>query len=47
MSDASGPQGEIALYQIPDGRTRIECRFAEETLPAPEWGHDDSPQEPP
>jgi hypothetical protein len=24
--------GEIVLYQTDDGRTRIECRFAEETL---------------
>jgi hypothetical protein len=26
------PQGEILLYQTEDGRTRVECRFAQETL---------------
>jgi len=26
------PQGEIVLYQTEDGRTRVECRFANETL---------------
>jgi len=26
------PHGEIALYQTEDGRTRIECRFQDETL---------------
>lgn len=26
------PQGEIVLYQTEDGRTRVECRFAAETL---------------
>jgi hypothetical protein len=26
------PDGEIILYQAADGRTRIECRFQEETL---------------
>lgn len=26
------PTGEIVLYQTEDGRTRVECRFAEETL---------------
>ena len=26
------PRGEILLYQTADGRTRVECRFAEETL---------------
>jgi hypothetical protein len=26
------PLGEIILYQTGDGRTRIECRFAEKTL---------------
>ena len=26
------PRGEIVLYQTEDGRTRIECRFTEETL---------------
>ena len=26
------PQGEIVLYQTEDGRSRVECRFANETL---------------
>lgn len=26
------PKGEIILYQTADGRTRVECRFAEESL---------------
>ena len=26
------PTGEIVLYQTDDGRTRVECRFADETL---------------
>ena len=26
------PMGEIVLYQTEDGRTRLECRFADETL---------------
>lgn len=26
------PQGEIILFQTEDGRTRVECRFANETL---------------
>ena len=26
------PTGEITLYQTDDGRTRVECRFADETL---------------
>ena len=26
------PTGEIILYQTNDGKTRVECRFAEETL---------------
>ena len=29
---AGGPAGEILLYETEDGRTRIECRFAEESL---------------
>ena len=28
----SPPNGEILLYQTEDGRTRIECRFQDETL---------------
>ena len=26
------PLGEILLYQTPDGRSRVECRFVDETL---------------
>ena len=26
------PPGEFLLYQTDDGRTRVECRFADETL---------------
>lgn len=26
------PKGEIVLYQTEDGRTRVECRFADESL---------------
>ena len=26
------PQGEIILYQTEDGRTRLECRFADESI---------------
>ena len=26
------PTGEIVLYQTEDGQTRVECRFADETL---------------
>ncbi|MBI4701314.1 MAG: virulence RhuM family protein [Deltaproteobacteria bacterium] len=29
---AREPTGEIVLYQTEDGRTRLECRFVEETL---------------
>jgi hypothetical protein len=28
----SAPQGEIILYQSEDGRTRIECRFADQSI---------------
>lgn len=28
----SVPQGEIILYQTADGRTRLECRFADESI---------------
>ncbi len=31
-AEAEGPSGEILLYQTADGRTRVECRFADETL---------------
>jgi hypothetical protein len=30
--DIKPPVGEIMLYQTEDGRTRVECRFADETL---------------
>ena len=32
MSDEPPPQSSIILYQTDDGRTRIECRFQNETL---------------
>ena len=32
MSNESLPQSEIILYQTEDGRTRIQCRFENETL---------------
>lgn len=32
MSDETPPQSEIILYQTEDGRTRIQCRFENETL---------------
>ncbi len=32
MSDASLPNSEIILYQTEDGRTRIQCRFENETV---------------
>ncbi len=28
----SGPMGEVVLYRTEDGQTRVECRFAEESL---------------
>jgi hypothetical protein len=31
-SPSSEPTGEIVLYQTADGHTRVECRFAHETL---------------
>lgn len=30
--DQPPPTGELILYQTEDGRTRVECRFADETL---------------
>ena len=32
MSDESLPKSEIILYQTEDGRTRIQCRFENETI---------------
>lgn len=32
MANANEPTGEILLYQTEDGRTRVECRFVDETL---------------
>ena len=32
MGGRQEPTGEIVLYQTDDGQTRVECRFAEETL---------------
>ena len=31
MADET-PQSEIVLYQTEDGRTRVECRFENETI---------------
>jgi len=30
--DPAPPTGEMVLYQTEDGRTRVECRFVDETL---------------
>jgi len=32
MPDNEPPQSSIILYQTEDGRTRIQCRFENETL---------------
>ena len=33
MNELQTPQpGEFLLYETEDGRTRVECRFAEDTL---------------
>jgi len=32
MADQNAPRSEILLYQTEDGRTRIECRFEDETI---------------
>ena len=32
MSDEALPQSEFILYQTEDGRTRVQCRFDDETL---------------
>ncbi len=32
MSDEQPPQSEMILYQTEDGRTRVQCRFENETL---------------
>lgn len=32
MSDDTTPNSEIVLYQTEDGRTRIECRFEDESI---------------
>ncbi len=32
MPDNEPPQSSLILYQTEDGRTRIQCRFADETL---------------
>jgi len=31
-TESSEPSGELLLYQTDDRRTRVECRFADETL---------------
>jgi hypothetical protein len=32
MTEERPPQGELLLYQTADGQTRVECRFAEDTI---------------
>jgi hypothetical protein len=32
MSEEPIPQSEIILYQTEDGRTRVQCRFENETI---------------
>ena len=32
MSDEPLPQPEIIFYQTEDGRTRVQCRFENETI---------------
>ncbi|HZL83209.1 MAG TPA: virulence RhuM family protein [Candidatus Deferrimicrobium sp.] len=32
VSEVFAPTGELLMYETKDGKTRIECRFAEETL---------------
>ena len=32
MNEDATPQSEIVLYQTEDGRTRVECRFENETI---------------
>ena len=32
MSDQPLPDSELILYQTEDGRTRVQCRFVDETL---------------
>ena len=32
MSDEALPNSEIILYQTEDGRTRVQCRFENETV---------------
>ena len=31
-NDKSVPAGEILVYQTEDGKTRVECRFEQETI---------------
>jgi hypothetical protein len=32
MSEEPIPQSEMILYQTEDGRTRVQCRFENETI---------------
>lgn len=32
MMESQSPSGEFLLYETEDGRTRVECRFVEDTL---------------
>jgi hypothetical protein len=36
VEDQAAPIGEIILYEADDGRTRVDCRFADETLWLPQ-----------
>lgn len=38
FDETKPPAGELLLYQTEDGRTRVECRVAEETLWLPQAG---------
>jgi hypothetical protein len=38
MTEAASPAGEFLLYQTEDGRTRVECRFVEDSLWLPQSG---------
>lgn len=32
MDEPETPKGEIILYRTEDGRTRLECRFEDESI---------------
>jgi hypothetical protein len=42
MTEQQAPQpGEFLLYETEDGRTRVECRFVDDTLWLPQAGMGD------